>query len=192
MLAPVLITPPESHPVTLAEAKAHLRVDDNDSDALITSLIGAASNYLDGYTGILGRALVTQSWRQDFAGFSHSLCLPLAPVSTVSAVKYIDTAGTEQTLPSSVYQLLHVARGAAVVLRPGQSWPQTRSQLDAVRVEFVAGVPVEDVPAAVKHAMLLLIGHWYENRESVAVGAAPTVLPMAFSALIAPFRYVGI
>lgn len=69
MLAPVRVTPPAEPPVSLEEAKAHLRVDFGDDDLYVAGLIEAATAHLDGWSGILGRALVTQTWRQDLCGF---------------------------------------------------------------------------------------------------------------------------
>lgn len=96
MRRPVLVTPPDILPVSLAEAKAHLRVDYDDDDGLILSLIRAAVDHLDGWTGILGRCLVEQEWRQDFPAGATCFPLPLGPVISVTSVTVagnaVDTA----------------------------------------------------------------------------------------------------
>src|SRR5690606_12599307 len=102
MLAPVRTVAPATMPVSLAEAKAHLRVDHDDQDDLITAQIKAATAYLDGWSGILGRALVTQTWRQDFAGFGDRLPLPLVPVTAIDSVSYFDGDNVHQTLDAGV------------------------------------------------------------------------------------------
>lgn len=188
MLAPVRVSPPATTPVSLTEAKAHLRVDHTDDDVLITSLIDAAVDHLDGWTGILGRALVTQSWRQDFAGFG-CLRLPLGPVASITQIKYL-SENAEQTLSPAVYVLRADARGAYVDLASGQSWPGVYSRPDAVSVTYMAGAATAEVPAALKAAILLFVGHLYANRE--AVGETQSELPLGYYALIAPYRRIGV
>ncbi|ODA67669.1 Phage gp6-like head-tail connector protein [Methyloligella halotolerans] len=190
MLAPVRITAPDAAPVTLAEAKAHCRVDHNDDDTLIGALIASATQYFDGYTGIVGRALVTQSWEQRFAGFG-CLRLLVGPVTSVTSVTYFDGNNEEQTLADTVYQLFTDARGPYLDLQPDQSWPSIYARRDAVSVKYVAGDEVAEVPAPLKSAILLMVGHLYEHREAVtdvSLGAAP----LAVDALIAPYRRVGL
>lgn len=192
MLAPVRTAAPATNPVTLASAKAHLRVDHFDDDTSIELLISAATAHLDGYTGILGRALVTQTWRQDFPAFTDLLRLPLRPVASITSVTYYDADNTQQTLAGSVYGLFADALGAYVALKPDQTFPSTYARRDAVSVTYVAGVADSAVPAAIKHAILLLVGHWYANREAVNVGNITTELPLAVDALLRPYRAVGI
>jgi uncharacterized phiE125 gp8 family phage protein len=191
MLAPVRTIAPAETPVSLAEAKAHLRVEHSDDDALITGLIAAATDHLDGWSGVLGRCLVTQTWRQDFAGFADCLRLPLGPVASITSVTYLDGDNAEQTLPDTDYQLLTDALGALVALAPGRSWPATCARPDAVSVTFVAGSAADDVPPALKVAIMLLVGHWYERREAID-GNTLAELPFSVSALIAPYRRIGV
>lgn len=190
MLSPVLIEGPTSAPVSLDEAKAHCRVDHAEDDALISGLIAAATAHLDGYTGILGRALVSQTWRQDFGRFCASMRLPLAPVASEPTISYWDTDLVQQDVDPSLYSLLSDARGPFISLQPGQSWPASARRPDAVSVTYVAGYG-DDVPRPIRQAILLMVGHWYENREAVAAGDQRE-LPLAASALIAPYRRVGV
>lgn len=192
MLAPVRTVAPAVTPVSLAEAKAHLRVEHSDDNELIASLIAAATEHLDGWSGILGRALVTQTWQQDFRSFGCGLRLALAPVASVTSVTYYDGSNASQTLSETVYSLLVDARGPYLALAPGKTWPGAYYRPDAVRVTYVAGVAVDQVPAPIKAAIKLMIGHWYENREPVGTGAGWEELPLAVKALLAPLRRVGI
>ncbi|MFC4625432.1 head-tail connector protein, partial [Daeguia caeni] len=147
MLTPVRIVAPANMPVSLSEAKAHLRVDHDDQDDLIIAQIRAATAWLDGWSGILGRALVTQTWRQDFVGFADHLPLPLAPVTAIDSVSYFDGDNVQQTLDTGVYDLFADARGAYVTRRSGQSWPATFRRADAVSIIFTAGYgAAADVP----------------------------------------------
>jgi uncharacterized phiE125 gp8 family phage protein len=193
--APVRTVAPVGQPVTLAEAKAQCRVDHSDEDALLTSLIAAAVAHLDGYGGVLGRAILTQTWRQDFDGFAGvgdlRLRLPM-PAASVASVTYVDAEGQTQTLASGLYALRRDAVGSFVEPAYGEGWPATRSQTASVSVTFTAGYGgAADVPQPIKQAILLLVGHWYANREAVTSDPA-TPLPLGVEALIAPRRVVGV
>lgn len=194
MLRPVLVTPPATTPVSLVEAKAHCRVEGADSDAVLTAMIAAAVEHLDGWAGILGRALVTQTWRQDFRIFGSRMRLPVGPVASLSGVKHFDASNIEQTIDPSVYVMATDATGSYVELAAGKSWPATYDRSDAVRVTYVAGSDAADVPASIKAAILLLVGAWFENREETAIGVSVAPLPrsVGVNALLAPYRRVGV
>jgi uncharacterized phiE125 gp8 family phage protein len=185
MLRPVLVTPPPTNQpiLSLAEAKAHLRVDHADEDTLITSLVAAAASYLDGYSGILGRALVVQSWAQDFDAFADEMRLPLGDLIAVTSVTYFDAANATQTLASTVYEGRSDERGPFIGLKADQAWPDTYDRAGAVRVTWTAGYgqTAAAVPEAIKAAAKLMIGAWYDNR-------AAGDIPPAAGALLAPFR----
>lgn len=190
MLIPSLVSAPTEELFDLVELKKHLIVDHNEDNEFILSLVNAAISYLDGWSGILGRALLEQTWRQDFSRF---VCLRLAlgPVQSITSIEYVDEDGVERTLDSSVYVMRTDAKGSYIDLAHGQQWPQVRSQSDAVRVEYVCGNKATDVPAALKHAVLLLAAHWYANREA-ASSQSLTDLPLGVDALIRPFRRIGV
>lgn len=197
MLAPVRTAAPAMTPVSLVEARAHLRVDHTDDDTLITSLIAAAVDHLDGWTGILGRCLVTQEWRQDFDAFASCLSLPLGPVISISSV----TVGGN-TVDAASYALKTDAGGRARVEFDGLSVSGSTSITYTAGYATIPEVPADGevpaipaqstVPPALKVALLLLVGNWYANRETMVVGATVESLPFAVDALIAPFRRVGV
>ncbi|WP_245458295.1 head-tail connector protein [Rhizobium leguminosarum] len=188
-----LVTPPATPVVSLAEAKSHLRVFHNDDDAYIEALVDVAIGMIDGADGWLGRALVEQTWEysidrfpcSDERGHAGRVHIPLAPLMSVSSVEYtasdgtslaasgIRTFGDGSTLPGYVLPAV------------GTSWPSTLCEPESVRITFVAGY--EDVPAGIKHAILLMVGHWYENREDVSDGKLAE-MPMASKALLMPHR----
>lgn len=190
MYAPVRTVPPATTPVSLTEVKAHCRVDGADSDTVLTALLNAAVDHLDGWRGILGRALVTQTWQQDFDGFGR-LRLALGPVASITSVTYYDTDNAQQALSTDVYTLRNDERGAYVDLKVDQDWPSTYARVDAVRVTYIAGVAAADVPASIKAAIYLLVSHWNENREAVKEGAM-SQLPLGVAALIAPHRRMNV
>ena len=195
MHRPVLITPPAIQPVTLAEAKLHLRVDHNDEDTLIESLIRAATEHLDGWTGILGRCLVEQIWRQDHDRFARQMSIPLGPVVTVQSITWRDPAGQLSTIPSGSYDLRIDEAGNAVIrFDADYVFPTNLHESRAIAINFKAGYeaspepPVTStVPDPLKVAILLLVGHWYQNREAVS-STGMASLPFAVEALIAPYR----
>jgi uncharacterized phiE125 gp8 family phage protein len=211
MYRPVLVTAPSITPVTLAEVKAHCRAADfSDDDVTLSGLLAAATSHLDGWAGILGRCLCEQTWRQDFDCFESCLRLPLFPVISISSVKYTDTNGVEQTIGAENYSVQTDGLGAYVQFIYNFASPPLEQFLPAaVRVEYAAGYadtpavdadpdgspPVEavprssNVPDAIKHAILLLVSHWYQNRDAVVASQA-SELPMAVDALIAPFRRI--
>lgn len=193
MLTPVRTVAPADALLTLAELKAHLRVDHAEEDTLLEGLIAAATAYLDGWSGVLGRCLIQQTWRQDAESFAAASPLPFPDISSVS-VAYTDANGSDQALDASVYQLVNRAAGSFLVLRNGQGWPAVATRPDAVRVTLVAGYgeTAAHVPAAVRQAALLLCGHWYQSREAVSMKPGESrEVPLTVSALLAPFRRVG-
>lgn len=174
MLSPVLVTAATDTPVTVAEAKAHLVVDFSDDDTVIDAMISAAVDYLDGPSGILGRALCPQTWSQEYDCFSGDMVLPFGPVSSVTSVTY----GDGDTFTD--FRLLQDGRGWFLRPNAGVSWPSTDTP---IVVEFVAGYT--DVPEPIRAAILLHIGTLYEYRETSVEKWTPT---RAYEALLAPYR----
>jgi uncharacterized phiE125 gp8 family phage protein len=191
MLRPELVTAPAARLISTAEAKAHLRVDYSDDDAYIDALVLAVEAYIDGWSGVLGRALVTQTWTQTGRHFRHRMRLAVGPVQSVTLITYYDGTDTQQTVSAGVYRLHTDALGPYVVERDGQSWPGvTMSRDDAVTITYVAGHgdAASDVPMAIRQAALMILGHWYEHREAVTMAGTPREVPMAAAAMLAPWR----
>ncbi len=182
-----IITPPEYLPVTLAEAKEHLRVDHDAEDALIESLISAAVQHIEDHTR---RAIVTRIIDVYFDAFADEMEIPLPPLLSVESVSYIDSDGAAQTLDDTVYSVDSARSPGMVMLAYGQSWPATRCQKNAVTVRVQAGYGDSwlAVPPAMRAAILLIVGHLYENREAVVIGQAVNTLPLAVDALLAPYK----
>lgn len=190
-LKPIRTVAPAETPVSLSEVKAHLRVDHADEDSLIQGYLDAAVAHLDGWRGILGRCMVTQTWRLDLMEFPTTgvIRLPFPDCASVS-VAYTDGLGAAQTLSASVYHLIEDSIGPAVIEAENQVFPVTDEIPDAVRVTGIYGYgAAANVPWSIKAAILLHVGTLYENREKSSERWKPT---MAFEALIAPHRVVGI
>jgi uncharacterized phiE125 gp8 family phage protein len=191
MFRPVLVTPPDAAVllVTLAEAKAHLRVDSTNDDALITTLIASATTYLDGYAGILGRCLIQQTWSQAFEWFGRCMELPFPDVSAVT-LKYYDAVNAQQTVSAANYQLLERDDASFVDLVATYVPPTPylfREDRVLVTMTVGYGTAAATVPQAIKQAMLLLIGDWYQSRETMQEGRLAQ-LPFSVDALLGPFK----
>lgn len=171
-----------AEPITLAEAKEHLRVVIADEDATITNLIVAARQMVEGRTQ---RSLVPVSKALALPAFCDGVALPGAPFVGVTRVAYTDTNGAQQTLPTTVYEVYPYAEPARLYLASGQSWPSTLPRRAAVVVNYDIGyaTPAE-VPAPLKQWMLLAIGAMYENREAIAAGVNVMALPDEFMSLL--------
>jgi uncharacterized phiE125 gp8 family phage protein len=186
MAAWTLVTAPESEPVSLTDAKAQLRFSSFGMDAAIGAQVAAARTWVEEYTH---RALLTQTWRLDASGFADRIWLPRASPGQSVVVKYYSTAGVLTTLATSVYRLQSASSPAHIELIDGQSWPDVALRADAVQITYVCGwETADDVPASLKHAILMLTSHFFENSAAVITGAIAVAVPMSAESLCAPFR----
>ena len=159
---------PSETPVTLTEAKAHLRVDHSDEDTYISSLIDAAAAMIDG-SGSLGRAMVTQTWAQWVAPAPGVVRVPMGPFIALTDVSYYDTDSVLQAATLSDFEVRLDGDFVTVQPKTGKAWPTTDPRKDAIRITFTAGFgAASDVPSGLKHAILLLVGLWYEHREAAS------------------------
>ncbi|ORE90200.1 hypothetical protein ATO13_23231 [Stappia sp. 22II-S9-Z10] len=184
-------TAPAAAPVSLDEAKLHLRVDHDDEDALISALIDAATQHLDGVDGILGRALMSQTWEVDATCWrSGAFRLRPDPVQSIVSAKVVAPDGGETVVDVDTFRL-DATRG---MWRPltGISFPDLPTRDHQFLIRFTAGYgdDPEDVPAPIRQAILLLVGAWYENREETVVGVMVSALPSAVAAraLLSPYK----
>ena len=148
---------PTEEPITLAEAKAHLRVEHNADDVLITALIVAARQAAESHTG---RALVSQQWRLTLEDWQDSIELPNPPLISVEAITYLDSLAVRQTLASSVYQVITDTLVGSVQLAYDGAWPAIRAIPGSIRVDYTAGYGIASaVPQAIKVWMLIAHRH---------------------------------
>jgi uncharacterized phiE125 gp8 family phage protein len=197
-----LVTGPTTEPLSLAEVKAHLRLDSTSDpspteDVELAAWITAARQYVETFTH---RACITQTWDLKLDGFpcDAAIVLPNPPLISITTatglvVTYTATTGTLTTWAEANYTVdapagPEAGRGS---LRPayGVFYPSTRDVVNAVTVRFVAGYGAANtVPAGIKAAMKLLIGHWWANREAVNIGNSTSELPLAVASLLWPFK----
>ena len=160
--------PPEEEPISLEDVKLYLRTlpdDDSEDEAVIKPLITAAREYCENITG---RALAKQTVAAYPEARVGVAVLPRPPILAVESVTVFKDDGARETLESS-HWLLHLA-GDAIFLR---KLPGDLRSVDPIEVVYTAGY--EELPMLLRQAMLLLIGHWYENRETVVVGAIASI-----------------
>lgn len=168
-----LITAPATYPVTLAETCSFLRREVGEDDTRINALIAAATGFLDGNTGMLGRCIVSQTWELVLDEFSSAIRLGLGPVSSVTSVKYLDTAGVEQTVSAADYSTDLVSDPQWIVLNADSSWPSTMDAVNVVTIRFVAGYAT--VPDTIKQAVLFLVSAMYDNGGAIPDDSWKTV-----------------
>lgn len=185
-----LVTATAALAVTLADAKAHLRVVGTDEDTLITAMIVAATEAAEHATG---RVLMAQTWEAGFDSFADAMELTRVPVLSITSLTYIDAVGVLQTLSSSLYTLAQDDSGFAQITPVyGSTWPILRGDMDGVKVRFVAGYESAAlVPQSIKSWILLHCGTTYENRESEVIKQGNAINLAFADALLHRFKVYG-
>jgi len=186
-----LATAPTVEPISTSEAKAHLRVDISEDDTYIDTLIKAARTYCENY---LFRRLINSTWDLYLDSFPGEILLPYPPAVSISSITYVDGNGDSQTLASTEYVVDIRREPGRLYPAYSKSWPSVRNQNNAVTVRYVAGygAAASNVPAAIVHAMKLLVGTWYEQRESILVGTIVSQVPDAVQNLLWSHRVLEI
>ena len=153
----------DGEPVTLAEAKANLRVTHAEEDEDIRAMIVVAREQAEHLTD---RAVVRQTLVRQFGAFCYGgMELPRQPLVSVTSVQYVDPAGVMQTLAPSAYYIDDSQEIAQLLPAYGTVWPSTLNMRNAVRVTYLAGWTRAECPTSIKRWILLYVGSLYENRE---------------------------
>ena len=191
-MSSILLTPPAVEPLTLAEAKAYLRVEHDDDDAVVSALISAARMHIEAQTR---RALITQTWRLARDGWPPQGRLAVVPVPlrSIVAARVYHEDGALQSIDTQAFTLDKAAAPALIAFAPWSLPVPTRRiagiELD---VEVGYGGAGSDVPQPLRQAIKLLLAHWYENRGLIALGHDVAVLPATIAAIIAPYRVLAL
>lgn len=212
-------TPPAVEPISLVEAKNHLRVDISDDDALIQNKIRAARTNLervydyafitqslvtgrDYFPGMFGIGYgPTPGWwlgstwmsQYDLQELRYGFIRLRGPVQSITSVTYLDTTGAQQTWASSNYVVDTDSVPGRLSLALGKTFPTTGPLLGAVKIEHVSGnLTPEVVPDDAKDALKLFLGHLYEHREAVLTGTrlVAILIELGVDALMAPYAPV--
>ncbi|HAI39119.1 MAG TPA: hypothetical protein DCM40_13865 [Maribacter sp.] len=203
-----VVTAPSSTPITLPEAKTFLRIDTNDDDALINTLIGAARDYFEEYTG---RTTIQTTFKLSLDGFNEDgvpiqegfytapymtfhkryIALPRPPLVSVTHLKTFDEDNTETTFASSKYHIDSARNPARIVLKEGETWPTDLRVANGIEITYVAGYgsSASDVPNAIKVGMREHVTYLYEHRGDYEQGL--NTFPMLAKQLYQPYRVLS-
>ncbi len=185
-----IITPPKIQPVTVGEVKEQLGIDDTVTEGLITRRIKEATSWAEKYTK---RAFISQTREIRWNHFQEEHQVPSA--LSVNSVKYIDSNGGEQTVPVSDYVLDTYDPIEHVRAKYNVTWPETRAEKNAVRIEFIAGYGTKatDVEPEIIEAIILLVGHWTNFQSQSEDGSIIAHVPKPIERILDKYsvtRYI--
>lgn len=182
-----LLAPPTLEPVSLEEAKAHLRLAGSDDDDYVSALIVAARLQVE---TAIRRVLIDQTWRiyRDDWPADGSIDLPIAPVRSIVEIVVYDADGDPTTLAPTAWAL--DAASVPARLRLLGTGPAPGRPLNGIEIDVVAGYGPSGVavPQSLRLAIMMLVARWFENREGAGFGIVPSAVTDAFEALVAPHR----
>lgn len=186
---PVVAVAPAVEPVGLEEAAEHLRLDSLEESAWLRRAIATARRHAEQFTG---RALITQTLeaaRDTWPG--RSFVLPRPPLQAVTWIKWWNEAGQEATFSPANYVVDTRPTPGRVVLKLGVAWPgDALREANGFVVRYTAGYGEEGaaVPEEARSAILMLVGHLYENREATTAAGGVMTLPFGVERLLWPLR----
>jgi uncharacterized phiE125 gp8 family phage protein len=186
-----LIVAPAEEPLSIKEARDNMRGTSTAEDPIIFRLLQTARRHAEEVTG---RRFVTQTREVSLDEFPGDVFeMPDAPLRSIVSVKYLDENGTEQTLASTVYQVDLKSDPGRIALAHNQTWPTIRSYtFNPIVIRYTCGYGLSgSVPAEIKQAILLMVGHWFEHREAVSDDQFYEV-PMAANALLSTYRFLRV
>jgi uncharacterized phiE125 gp8 family phage protein len=191
-MSSILLSGPAVEPLTLAEAKAYLRVEHDDDDDVIAALIAGARVHFEAQTR---RALITQSWRlvrDAWPDDGRIVVLPV-PLRSLAAARVYRLDGSTQALDVAGF-VADVAAAPAVLSFAAGALPAPGRVFAGIELDIDVGYgdTPADVPESLRQAIRVLVAHWYENRGLIATGAGVAVLPQSVAALLAPYRVLSL
>lgn len=191
-MALVMRTAPGCEPISVAEAKAYLRIDGSSEDILISSLILTSRLHIE---AALGLALISQGWRLvlDRWPRSGAVKLPLRPMQDITEVRVFDADGIPKIGNANSY-VVDTAGVPPRLIATVAGWPKQGRAANGIEIDLTAGYGGEakDVPEPIRQALLMLVAHWYEHRDPVEIGSDAVAIPSGVSRLLKPYRMVRI
>ncbi len=186
LLSYKIITPPAALPVSLAEAKNHLKIDHNDEDTYVESLIEAATKWAEEYTW---RFLIDTEAQLFINNFENKIYVGKG-CNDISEIAYLDNNDAYQVIPSTNYYLDLNCQPAIIQFKDSYSFPVTSEKLNLIRISLTAGFgpAASDVPSPIKSAILLMVGHLYENRQDEISGTVVSKFSINSKFLLNPYR----
>ena len=191
----LLVTAPTVEPISLDEAKEHLKDDGSAENALIEANIVTVREHAEAVTS---RPLISQTWDLFLDAFPAKgvIKVPKPPLQSVTSITYVDVDGVSQILAAAEYDVDAANQPGRIVPAFGKSWPSTRTQINAVTIRIVAGYgdDGDNVPQDIADGMLLLVGDAYEARMNFIIGAPLTPIPKGCRAhdLLWPYRILQV
>ena len=177
--------PTYSNVVSVADMKTHLRITHTDDDRYLEALRDAACSFVEAYTN---RAVTSaRTVEFNYSGFSNVLELPRGPINEVTSIKYKASKDAANTFLAAADFYADISREPAVVKFPNPPTADAQAIAPVVITCEIGG----NLPRAIKHAILLLVAHFYENRQSVVTGTIATEVPLGLRSLLNPFRIVS-
>lgn len=176
-----IATAPTTYPVSLEEAKLHLRVTTSEEEYRITALIKSATDQVESY---LRRQLITATWDLYIDDFPDVIYLEKSPVASVTYVKYYNSSDELTTLSTDDYVVDTYTEPGRITIACGKSWPSTYNRPSAVNVRFISGYgAASDVPDTIKDGIYLTLTHLFENR-----GDEGRRMPYVIKDILEPYR----
>jgi uncharacterized phiE125 gp8 family phage protein len=186
----VMTVPPAVEPVTVADAKSHMRIDGSDEDVLIASLLLTSRLHIE---VALSLALITQSWTLTLDRWpsGREVELPLAPLRSIDEVRVKNAEGISNVATPEGYLVDLASRPARLVWNNSVP-PAPKVRANGIEIDMTVGFGAtgDSVPAPLKHAILMLTAHWYEHRDPGEIGSEGARIPDAISSVIKPFRTI--
>lgn len=183
------------NPITLEEIKDHLQIErgETGSDEVLKGLRSASVEMAQNITG---RKLMLQDWKVYFDNWpaGDSIELPFTPLSSVATtgIYYTDSTSGSTSFGSTAWSYDAISEPPRIVLENDESWPtDTLHANNPIEIEGTYGYAASsDIPRSIRHAMLLMIGHWYENRENTVVGVGQSIheIPLGAKSLLEMYR----
>ena len=189
-MSSMLLTPPAIEPWTLTEAKGFLRIEHDDDDAVITSLIAAARGQIESQTR---RGLIAQTWRiaRDAWPDDGRIALRIGPLRSVVAARVFDAAGNASAIDVGRFV---IDKTSDVIASPAWSLPQPGRAVAGIEldVEIGFGTTAASVPPVLRHAVRSMVAHWYDNRGLIAIGGNVAMMPGSVHAMVASYRVLSL